>query len=440
MQNPDARPGPLHWCALALFAVTAILSIAAVRLSIGPLPIRIATLLASGACLALADAGRFRDAVGRSWRLIAVVAAVATLGVVVSILASAPPADLAQQVIEIHVQAIMSAVIAYALVLHFGVGPVLGCFLGAYALSAVVALGQVLGVDPAWEARAAIGRLMRDPVLTQHWYVSRERALGLSFSPVHFGTQTCLALAASTFLRFARAGVDARRLDWTLVGITCLLVALAAVTGNRSPLLGMLLFLIIYGLITAPRLVLIALPLLLLAAIALPLLLDDLSQAGVRVAETEDGSSAGRATLRAFGWFLIGQRPIGYGLTFDSVEHWASFAHRSIYMDNPLTYRQWAIHNYYLNVMAKYGVLIVGIAAFILPRNRVQAWLWLGFVPYLVHIFYHNDGPMQGDFLIFFILPAALFLASRSPGVGGERSARAASGRSWRRAFAEPVA
>ena len=435
--EPTTVRRPLHWLALALFAVTVLLSINAVKLGIGPIPIRFMTLIVSGACLALADAERFGDAIKRSRKLIAIVASLALLGIVVSLIAAAPPADFLRQVVEIHIQAIIGAVVAYALMLRFGITAVLVCFLGSYAVSAVVAIGQALQIDAAWGARAAIGRLMKDVPLTQELYIRRERALGLSFSPVHFGTQTCHALTAVLFIRFNRNGLNLRQPDWTLVAAGILFMTLVTVTGNRSPLLGMLIFFTLYGFIVAPRLMVVGLPMALLAAVALPILMDNLSQAGVRVAETEDGSAAGRSTLRAFGLYLIGERPIGYGLTFNSLDYWPSFMHRAIYLDHSLAFREWPVHNYYLNVLAKYGVLILFVVPFIFPRDRLQWSLWFSFVPYIVHIFYHNEGPMQGDFMIFFLLPAALLLLARESTKVQQLHRSAAH--SWRRAFADPV-
>jgi hypothetical protein len=36
--------------------------------------------------------------------------------------------------------------------------------------------------------------------------------------------------------------------------------------------------------------------------------------------------------------------------------------------------------------------------------------LLLAFTPYMLHILYHNDGPLTGDILFWFILPTAMML------------------------------
>jgi hypothetical protein len=431
--------GPLHWLALGLFALTVLLSIAAVKITIGPVPVRLLILIASSFCLLLADAETLTDSIRRSRWLILVVALTGLLGIVVSLLAGAPPADLMRQLLEIHVQSIFNAVVAYALILRFGIARPFYCFLAAFALSAVVAVGQALQIDAAWAARAAIGGLMRDDPLTQHWYLSRERALGLSFSPVHFGTQSCLAFAAVVLMRFGSADFSFDRIDRKLVAAMLVLIALNALTGNRSPLLGMVVFLAVYGLVVAPRIVLIALPVALTAALVLPILMESLSQVGVRVAETEDGSAAGRATLRAFGLFLLQQRPIGYGLTFESTDYWSSFAHRASYMDSWLAIRQYALHNYFLNVLNKYGILLLMVLPMIAPRNKRQLAMWFAFLPYIIHIYYHNDGPLLADFMIFFLLPAALLLAGRGKDDPRGGTAQPVPAHKWRRAFARPA-
>jgi hypothetical protein len=298
----------------------------------------------------------------------------------------------------------------------------------------VVGLAQALHIDLAWRLRAEIGRLMHDPPVTRFTYVTRYRVLGLCYSPVHFATQSCLALAALFYLRLDRTAGVTLRLDWVVMAAAIVLAGLCVLTGNRSPLLGVFIFTAAYVAVTAPRLALALLPLMLIATLTAIPLLRTLSEAGLRVADVDNGSAAGRATLRAFGLFLIGQRPIGYGLTFDSLDYWTYFTHQASSLENPLVIRRWAVHNYYINILAKYGVLVIAALAVILPRTRSNAFLWLAFVPYCVHIFYHNDGPLQGDFLIFYILPAAMLMAERWR-VSAEVERVARRKRPWRRAF-----
>lgn len=430
-------PNALQGLAFALFALTLLLSINAVNLRVGPVPIRSLTLLFAGVLLYVPDGRLAREAAAKVKRLLYVILAVGTLGLIVSVIARAPIAGTVQQLIEIHVQAALGSFIACGLILRFGFKSLVLCFIGAFAVSALVAIGQALHLDLAWRLRAQIGILSHDPPLKEQGLVSRERALGLSFSPVLFASQSCLALAAVFYLRSSRttwSSGPAFTFDWMIVGSAIMLAALCVVTGNRSPLIGFSVFLAVYVAIVAPRAAMALLPLMLIAALVTIPVLRQLSDAGLRVAKVDDSSSAGRATLRAFGLFLVGQRPIGYGLTFDSLNYWTYFAHQAGYMENPLSIRNWALHNYYIVILAKYGVLILAIPLLILPRNRYQAFLWLAFLPYAVHIFYHNDGPFQGDFMIFYILPAAMLVAQRW-GLEATTMEKERRKQPWRRAF-----
>jgi hypothetical protein len=53
----------------------------------------------------------------------------------------------------------------------------------------------------------------------------------------------------------------------------------------------------------------------------------------------------------------------------------------------------------------KYGALILVIAFLVARRVMKSGLVIIAFIPYMVHIFYHNDGPYQSDFLIWFLIP-----------------------------------
>ena len=425
----------LEWAALGLFALTLFLSIAMVKSAAGPLPLRLLTLLLCAGLLSLSDGAKFAQAAVDCRRVLLIIGAFAVLGLIVSVLAYGEMGAVAEQLVEIHIQAAVGVLIGYRLILSFGVAPVVGCFLGVFALSALLAIAQGLNIDVSWRLRAAMGAVGTDTEGSQKTYLQLRRAMGLSYSPVHFGTQTCLAFACAFLLRLGASRSPRQGVDWILVGVAVAMILLCVVTGNRSPLLGMVLFVLLYLVLRAPRMMLAALPIVLLGAIAAVPVLQYLSHAGVRAADLTNSSAEGRTTLRAFGMFLIEQRPIGYGLTFNSLDYWPSFSEKSKYLPNPLSFRTWAVHNYYITILAKYGILSLGLLPLLVPRRRPEALMWLAFVPYMVHIFYHNDGPLQGDFLIFFVLPAAVYLTGQAMlRAGGERPAPTA--RTWRRAFA----
>lgn len=430
ISGPDGWRTPAGALALGLFALTVLLGVAVVKFGVASVPVRLVPLALCAGVLLLARPEHVGEALRLSRTSLILIAGVATLALIVSLANGQSGAVIGRQLVELHAQAAFGLVTVCALALCVGARPVLVVFLGVFALTFMLALLQFAGLEAAWDVRAALGAIMRDPPLTRAAYAGHERALGLSYSPVHFALQSCLALAAALLLRASRHDVFART-DWVLLAVVGALCLGCVATGNRSPLLGLLLFVGLYLGVRAPKRIVIIAPLMLLAVLAVGPVLDLLSDTGMRVASTEDGSAAGRSTLRAYGLHLIGLRPFGWGLGFDSVKYWATFMSEARYMENPLSIRQWALHNYYLMVLCKHGLLLLFAVPFLIPRTRWGVLLWMGFVPYAVHIFFHNDGPLQGDFLIFYLLGAAIATAPATQLVKVT-----ASRRSWRRAFA----
>jgi hypothetical protein len=417
-ERVEANPG--LWCAYGLFAAGLILSICAVRLQVGPLPIRSILMLASLGMLVLSNPQLVAAAIGRSARLLWLIGLVAVLAVAVSLLNRLEPGSLVQQLVEIHFQALTGVILAYALAMGLGIRKVGLAFILAFLISAVFALGQAAGIDFAWQARAMIGSWMNDPPVNQAYYLRRERGLGLSFSSIHFATQACLAFSAYFAIRLSanRGRLVAHP---KIIAALVLAIFLCMATGNRSPILGFLVFAGVWSAVAMPRATLLILPILvLLAAAAIPLM-DILADHGLRIASRDDGSAEGRETLRAFGMFLFERRPWGYGLGFDSTRYWPLFAHESIYMPNVLAMREFTLHNYYLMVLNKYGFGLLVLLPLVIPKTRVALAAWLAFLPYAVHIYYHNDGPFQGDFLIWFVIPLYGLLGQQLRESGNEQ-------------------
>lgn len=428
--------------ALILFVIAVTLGVNAVKLGAGPLPLRSVALLGAAVFIALGAPHMLRRALSDCWRALAVLALAAALGVAISLIARADMGAVVQQLVEIHLQAAIGLIVSYVLCLHFGPKPVLITFLVALGISSIFAIGQALGIDAAWQARAFIGRISGDSVATQYTYTSRYRALGLGFTPVLFATQTCLGVVAFYALRYVKqarnlaAGRPVPRIDLVMLAGCAIFGLLAATTGNRSPLLGLVIFGAIYLFLRMPKLIVVLLPLALLMPIAIQPLMRSLDDAGVRVASTDDGSAIGRETLQHYGMLLVKARPYGYGLTFDSTRYAEQFFSELRYDDGPERVRAWALHNYYIVILGKYGLGIIFVVLLALPTTRRGWYLALGFLPYIAHIFFHNDGPLQGDFLIFYVLGAVIFIVN-----AGNRSDRARllsdrrGTRAWRRAF-----
>ena len=427
-EEQQYRVSLLDKLAFALFAVAAVLTFSAIKLAVGPLPVRLIALLASGLLLLASDPAFVAAAVKRFGRILLVVTLAAGFAILGSILAGTAPAVIASQIVELHLQAIVATVIAGTLAQRFGVGPVAIVLVAAFATTAVVAVLQALGLDAAWDARAVVGRISNDPLITREVYEQRERAMGMSFSPVIFGTQSCAILALLLSSLLAARNGEPRRFNVLVLAACAVIAVLSLATGNRSPLLGMAIFLASYLLVTRLAIVFVVLPLAAAGLLVAQPMLERMQESDVRAVRT-DSSSENRAVLREYGAYLLSQRPFGYGLDFDSTEHSEQYIDQVKYTTAPLSIRQWALHNYYLMFLAKHGLLVLLLLPLVLPRTRKQLHAWWAFTPYMVHIFYHNDGPLQGDNVFFFVIPLAMLLA------GGTDTSEQKLPKRWRRAF-----
>ncbi|MGL4324838.1 MAG: O-antigen ligase family protein [Beijerinckiaceae bacterium] len=408
---PDiaARRDFLFYACLTLFAATIFLSVALVKFGIPGLPLR-AICAALIIVMVAASAPRILwQSIHDVRMVLLIILACAVAGAVASLLNRALLTDLARQILEIHVQAAISVVVGACLVRVCGLRPIFFVLAGVIGLSTALATLQFIGVDAAWVLRSALQRLQ--PVSVEEdsvFLVKRLRAMGLSFSPVHLGTQLCLLFATGFLLLAARQGKALmERFSPQLIVLLLAVTFGAIVSGNRSPLLGLAVFLVLYVFVLRPAIGI------LLALTVLPFVvfLDDLmnmlATMGVRVAKTDDGSSAGRKVLRTLGILLFLDRPYGYGLSFDSRNYWSLFWEQLKNFPNQDAVMLHALHNYYLMVINKHGVAIILIAAFAVWRIGPSLLMLLAFLPYAIHINYHNDGPFQADFIFWFILPMA---------------------------------
>jgi hypothetical protein len=393
------------WPAYLLFILSLVLSVAFVKLSVGPVPVRSLTLLASLGLLTLAVPSCVGEAALKMRKFLAIIALFALLGTIVSLLNGVAAADLLQQLMEIHLQAAFAVLTAAGMAGAVGVAPVVWGFIFAVGLTAAVAIAQAIGLDFAWNLRSLAGDIMNDPLATRQFYVTRWRALGLSYSPVILATQVCLAFAAFFALRLHQRDDSIQSIDKGIVAGAVVAILVCIASGNRSPLLGFLMFLGLYYAVVAPRVLILLGPVLVFGIFLSELLLDLLAERGLRVASRDDGSAEGRSILQWYGLQLFLRHPMGYGLTFDSTQYWPLFAHETRYMENPQAIRVYALHNYPLMMLNKYGLFVIGLLLLVLPRTRAQWVVVLAFVPYLAHIFFHNDGPFLADFFIWYVLP-----------------------------------
>ncbi len=319
-----------------------------------------------------------------------------------------PPEMIAGQIIEVQLQAFMNFTIAAVMVQVFGMRFVGFTIIGIVTISTIVALFQYLGVGAAWDIRLAMGDFMGEYEESEslEYLMNAGRAMGLSLNPVVYATELCLVFIIFWSIRHVETnGAIFDRIDIPVVIAIILFLTASLVTGNRSPILGMILFLALYA-VLLNRLTLFFIAAAAVAGLAvLPFVLEILESTGLRIFSTEDKSAAGRAPLRALGYYLFMDRPIGYGLAFDPREHWERHWSALSDFENASIVTRERLHNYFWNIMNKYGVLIVFPAAFAFFHIFRNWRSTFPFIVYAGHILFHNTGPLQGNALLWFVIP-----------------------------------
>ncbi len=399
-----APPGRTDAIILLLYALALAGTVFLNKLAIASVPIRGLLLLAAAALAIGARNASFWSAVDRHRFSLTVLGSFAGIGILVTVLNGVDLATTLRQVLEIHVQGLLILLIGAVVVDAYGPGPIFRVLVACMAVSGAFMLAQALEMSWAWDLRRLLGELQDDAAATA-MKIKLHRPLGLSYSAVLFGTQVCLLFGAYWALRVRSFGIGfPRTFSLGVLAALLLVVGLNLLAGNRSPLLGAAAFFFIYFWIAAPRLAIPATLALIGSFFFIPTFLDALAEWGIRAAETEDGSAQGRSTLQIYGMRLFFDRPLGYGLAFDPGEHWPAHWMDFRQLDNALAIQTHALHNCYLNLLNKYGVAAVIVAVAMIPKLLSNWALLLGFVPYLVHAYYHNDGPLQGDALLWAVI------------------------------------
>lgn len=390
---------------LGLFALNILLSIGVVRWQIASIPVRSAAAVACLGLLLIAAPGVVLDTVRRGAGILLLILGFAAIGAGVTLLYGDGWGMIGRQLAEIHFQAAFGYVLAGSVVRVCGVRATVLAFLAMVGISVAFAVLQLIRVDFAWQTRAMLGRFQNEPPITQLFYTRRERPLGISYTPVHLGTQACLSFAAFYAWRlYDRARLGLKGFDpWVVVALS-IMIAVCFVSGNRSPILGAVVFIAIYLLVTAPKAFWLAAPFAVVGVPGLLTLLPILAEAGIRVASVNDGSALGRAVLADYGWRLFAARPIGYGYGFDSTQHWSEYWQYMLYYANPEQIRRFAPHNYVIIMLNKYGIGLLLLLPLIVPRSRAAWAATLPFLAYLLHILFHNDGPLLADFLFWYVV------------------------------------
>lgn len=400
-------------CANVLFVMMVIyffLSIALVRFMLAGLPVRsLFGLLVFCTVYAIRPA-LFLHALKDNWKLLALIVYAAFVGMMVSLFNDAGVEETLRQLLEIHFQAALCLLTGYGLLHLMGARRLVYSFVIILCLSSAIAIMQSVHIDAGWTIRETLQKFQEYDV--DAVYLSqRMRAMGLSFSPVHLGTQICLAFAALYLLYRANGNDRDLSVAFKTGAWLFLMLFIALVSGNRSPILGFVVFAVLYTFYLRPAHAMLAalflLPFFGLAYVAFIENMDLFTGSEIRALRVGDKSSEGREALRAYGMLLFQHQPFGYGLRFNSLEHVSEFWPELQDYENAETVWTNAVHNYYLLIALKYGILFLPVVLYVLLRMLRNPIAFLAFTPYAIHIYYHNDGPLQADFMIWYFFPLA---------------------------------
>ena len=403
--GPNRRAGSgSRTIAVLAFAALLAATIALNSFRIGGVPIR--SIVTVGV-LVLAIHFYFdvaKDVFETNLLLLALAAGLAVLGVFVSLVNGAPPFAIFRSVTEVHLQAAATIMVAAILARVAGARASALAIVAVIGVSACVAVAQMMDIHSAWALRRALGPLPTEAI--EGLNLLERRPVGLSFSPIQLSTHLCLAFAAFVAVRSKLRG-PTDGADPLVIPALLALIAAAIVCATRSPILGALVFMAAYAVQRRTTWLLLFL---VLAALALyfvwPLLMGLVETTAPRVVRTDDNSSAARWTLVYYGLRLFGDNPLGYGLTFAPMTLWQSYWPDLYMMQAPRGTRENDLHNYFINMLNIYGIgilLLSPLVARLLWHSKASL---IFFVPYLVHILFHNSGPFYNDNVIWFVIAA----------------------------------
>jgi len=406
---PRQRLSLLQSLIFLTYTLTIFLTFLFPTLRIGPLPMRSFLVVGLLMLLSLSRISTLQKALTVHRTLISLIFGFGILGIIVSAVNGTDPATITQAFLEIHVQSFIVLILASVVCEYCGSGPTGRALIIAVGGTLIVAIFQYLDIGWSWDIRKAIGDFQGE-VFEQYGYFNSKRPMGLSFTPVTLATQLCLAFAAYTISRqrFLSSLGSERRVDTRTVIATILFIVACFASGNRSPILGGLLFLLIYMATRRPGLFLLVAPFAVtIGILVLPDLLQMLSDTGSRVTSVDDKSATGRITLYYYGWRLFQDWPIGYGLAFNPVDHWSQYWNELRSMPNAQDVQSFPLHNYILNMLNFYGVGMMFLIPLMRRAFSIHAWTILFFTPYIVHILFHNAGPFWDDSLVWIVVAVA---------------------------------
>lgn len=401
----------------SLLVLVLALNLYFVKPSLGPLPIRSVVAILVLCLLAVLVPKALIRAIKASSFVLRVIGLFALLGLVISI-SKGHLSGALYSLAQVHVQAVIILLVAITCSLAIGPRRAAWIFFAMAGISCAFGIAQWLGVGPAWSVRDYLGLVYTDPLDAS---LESDRSPGLAFSTIYLAGQSCMLFAIA--LIFYRRWHPQKRepgkplKKWFSPAL--LLVCLAGVVlvniagGNRSPLLGLVLFLGLFVIGTKPTRWMITVPIVLFGVLLIGPLQEFAGDVGLRVGSSADKSVSARDALFDYGWQIFTRDLWGYGLTFDSTQFYrlgdTNFGAISLTPGLDDVFARVGLHNYPLTMLNRYGVLGVFLCAWVLRRILRQWKYALLFVPYFVHTLYHNLGPLDSDFVIWF--PIGLCIA-----------------------------
>lgn len=423
LSGPQEQAGGLERVlALAAFALLLFFYVALPSLKLAGQPVRGLLSLGILAVLLLSRPALAATAFRRYLPVIGLAAGFAVLGFFVSLVNRAPADIIIDTLLEVHLQIVVLTLVAAMLAEICGARPSMWAIVAVIGGSAGFALLQMLGVDLAWDIRKSLGPLARDELRpsTIDW-----RPTGLSFSPIQLSTQLCLAFAAFMGVRHAERlrAIGSGQADPAVLLALLALFAGSIAAATRSPILGGFVFLFAYVLLHRQIWLAVAIAAgALLFYLAWPLLMGFIESEAPRLLRTDDKSAAARSVFAYYGTRLFLDNPVGYGFGFVPYELWAPYWPDLYMMYGSRGTRENMLHNYVLSMINIYGVGILILAPLAIRSLIRSSHYLIFFIPYAVHILFHNSGPFYSDTIIWFVIAAIGTAAARNGSLGLGRS------------------
>ncbi|MDP9423668.1 MAG: O-antigen ligase family protein [Pseudomonadota bacterium] len=420
--------------ALSAFTVLLFFYVALPSLKLAGMPLRGLLSLVLLSFLLLARPSVAATAMRKYLPLIGLAGGFALLGLFVSLANRTPFDVIVTTLLEVHLQLVVLTMVAAMLAEICGARLCMWAIVAVIGGSAAFALLQMLGFDFAWDVRKSLGPLARDELrpATIEW-----RPTGLSYSPIQLSTQLCLAFGAFMGVRHAeRLRIAGNRsADPAVIFALLVLIAGSIAAATRSPILGGIIFLVAYVMLRRQTWLAVVVALsALLIYLAWPLLAGFIESEAPRILRTDDKSAAARSVFAWYGIRLFVDNPVGYGFGFHPAELWAPYWPELYMMRGSRGTQENMLHNYVLSMINIYGVGILLLAPLAIKLLMRASVYLIFFIPYAVHILFHNSGPYYSDTIIWFVI-AAIGAAAAQTGQGFGRAHRLPP----RRARLEPV-